>query len=104
MNRKRLWVPGNIIVILALISGTWAAWPAARARFAAIAALVLFFAINAVTVVYFAPAVLRVERDGVAPNAPASRRWVMLSRLRTPLALAVVVCLAAAVLLSAKGD
>ena len=55
------------------------------------------------TVVYFAPAVLRVERDGVAPNAPASRRWVMLSRLRTPLALAVVVCLAAAVLLSAEG-
>jgi hypothetical protein len=103
VNRKRIWVPANIVVIVTLLAGVWAAWPLAQARFAAIAALVLFFAINAVTVVFFAPAVLRVERNGVAPNDPASRRWVKLSRLRTPLALGVIVCLAAALLLMAGG-
>lgn len=102
MNRKLLWVPSNVVVTVALVAGVWAAWPSAPARSAAIAALVLFFAIHAMTILYFAPAVLRVERDGVAPNAPASRRWVMLSRVRTPLALGVVICLVASVVLLAR--
>ena len=104
VNRKRFWVPGNLVVIVAFLAGVWAAWLAAQARFAGIAALVLFFAINAVTVAYFAPAVLRVERVGAKPDDPTSQRWVALSRLRMPLALAVVVCQAAAVLLTIRAE
>ena len=102
VSRKRFWVPGNITVVLALLASVWASWLDARSRLASIIALALFLVINAVTVLYFAPAVLSVERDGIEADALASRRWVALSRLRTPLALGVVVSLAVAVLLLAN--
>jgi hypothetical protein len=101
VNRKLFWVPANIVGLLALVVALWASWPVGGARTGAIIALGFFLLINAVTVGYFAPAVLRVEKEGIEPNAPAARRWVQLSRLRTPLALGVNVALAAtAILLS----
>jgi len=96
-NRKRFWVPANALGSLSLVAALWTTWPVASARAAILVAFACSIAINAVTIGFFAPAVLRVERDGVAPDAPGSRRWVRLSRLRTPLALGVNAGLAVAI-------
>jgi hypothetical protein len=93
-NRKLFWVPANIVAVLVLLVALWAAWPVAAARNAALIAIGFFAIINAVTIGYFGPAVLRVERYSVAPDAPSSLRWVRLSRWRTPLAIAVNIALA----------
>jgi hypothetical protein len=93
-NRKLFWVPANIIAIISLVLALWAAWPLPAARNAALAALCLFGIINAATIGYFAPAVLRVERHSVSPDAPSSWRWVRLSRCRTLLAIGVNITLA----------
>lgn len=57
-----------------------------------------FFAIiNTVTVAYFAPAVLRVEKVSVPPEDPSLLAWVRRSRWRTPLSLCVNIALAFAI-------
>jgi hypothetical protein len=99
VNRKLFWVPANMLALALLFAALWGVWPIAGARAAVASALGLFVVINAATVGYFAPAVLRVEREGIRPNDPSSRTWVRLSRLRTPLALGVNVALAAAAML-----
>ncbi len=99
VNRKIFWVPANMLGVLLLLAALWASWPAFGARAAALLALGLFLVINAVTVGYFAPAVLQVEKWGAPPDDPSSRKWVRLSRLRTPAALGVNVALAAAAIL-----
>jgi hypothetical protein len=76
-----------------MIAAIWAAWPQASARAWIIGAAACSLVINVATVRYFAPRVLRVERDGVAPNDPSSLQWVALSRLRTPIAIALDICL-----------
>ena len=88
-NRKRFWVPANLVAVLTLLMAVCAAWPVTAARNAALIAIGLFAIINAVTIGYFAPAVLRVERLSVLPDAASSWRWVRLNRLRTVLALGV---------------
>jgi hypothetical protein len=88
-NRKLFWVPANIFAVVALLAALWASWPAPGARYAAFVAIGFYAVINAVTVWFFAPAVLQVEKNGVAANDPTSIRWVRLSRWRTPLSLAV---------------
>jgi len=95
-NRKLFWVPANLVAVLALLIAVWAAWPVTAARNAALTAIGLFAIINAATIGYFAPAVLRVERNSVPPDAASSWRWVRLSRLRTVLALGVNISLAVA--------
>jgi hypothetical protein len=101
VNRKLFWVPANILGLVTLLAAVWASWPVGGARTGAVIALGLFLLINAVTIGYFAPAVLRVEKEGIKPNAAPARRWVQLTRLRTPLALGVNVALAiTAILLS----
>jgi len=92
-NRKLFWVPANIVAIGALFLALWAAWPVEVARNASFVAIGLFAIINVVTVVYFGPAVLRVEKVSVPPNDPASFAWVRRSRWRTPLSLGVNVAL-----------
>jgi hypothetical protein len=101
-NRKLFWVPVNIVAILALLIALWAAYPVTAARNAVLIAISLFAIINAATVGYFAPAVLRVERDSVLPDAASSLQWVRLSRLRTVLALGVNTALAFAAALVAQ--
>jgi hypothetical protein len=93
-NRKLFWVPANIAAILTLLLALWASWPVTAARHAALIAAGLFAIINAATVGYFAPAVLRVERDSVLPDAASSLQWVRVSRLRTVLAIGVNAALA----------
>jgi hypothetical protein len=88
-NRKFFWVPANIFGVASVFVALVACWPVEAARWPAIAAATCLAAINAVTVVFFAPAVLKVEKDGVNAGDPSSIRWVRLSRLRTPLALGV---------------
>jgi hypothetical protein len=97
-DRKRYWVPSNILAVVAMIAAIWAAWPAPSARSWVLCAAVCSLVINVATVVYFAPRVLRVERDGVAPNHPHSTRWVALSRWRTPVAIVLDFCLIIAVM------
>jgi hypothetical protein len=92
-NRKLFWVPANILAVVFLLAALWASWPAADARSAVFAAIGFYAVINALTVGFFGPAVLRVEKQGVATNDPASIRWVRLSRWRTPLAFGVNVSL-----------
>jgi hypothetical protein len=93
-NRKLFWVPANIVAILTLLLALWASWPVTAARHAALVAIGLFAIINAVTIGYFAPAVLRVERNSVSPDAASSFQWVRLSRLRSVLAIGVNAALA----------
>jgi hypothetical protein len=88
-NRKLFWVPANIFAVLTLLAALWASWPAPGARYVAFVAIGFYAVINAVTVCFFAPAVLQVEKNGVADNDPTSIRWVRLSRWRTPLSLGV---------------
>jgi len=97
-DRKRYWVPANILAVVAMIAAIFAAWPVPSARSWVLGAAVCSLVINVATVSYFAPRVLRVERDGVAPNDPHSTRWVALSRWRTPVAIASDFCLIVAVL------
>jgi hypothetical protein len=93
-NRKLFWVPANIVGVLALLLALWAAWPITPARHAALIAVGFFAIINAVTIGYFGPAVLRVERYSVSPDAASSWRWVQLSRWRTAFAIGVNIALA----------
>jgi hypothetical protein len=88
-NRKLFWVPANIFAVVTLLAALWATWPAPGARYAAFVAIGIYAVINAVTVWFFAPAVLHVEKNGVAADDPTSIRWVRLSRWRTPLSLGV---------------
>jgi len=97
-DRKRYWVPANMLAVVAMIAAIWAAWPVPPARSWVLRAAVCSLVINVATVGYFAPRVLRVERDGIAPNDPRSTRWVSLSRWRTPVAIVLDFCLIVAVL------
>jgi hypothetical protein len=97
-DRKRYWLPSNILAVVAMSAAIWAAWPVPSARSWVLGAAVCSLVINVATVGYFAPRVLRVERDGVVPNDPRSTRWVALSRWRTPVAIVLDLCLIAAVL------
>jgi hypothetical protein len=92
-NRKLFWVPANVAAVAALLLALWAAWPIAGARNATLVAVALFATINAVTIAYFGPAVLRVEKLSVPSDDPASLAWVRRSRWRTPLSLGVNVAL-----------
>jgi hypothetical protein len=93
VSRKRYWVPANSVALLAMAAAIWAAWPQESAQSWALAAAACSLVVNISTISYFAPQVLRVERDGVAPNDASSLRWVALSRLRTPFAFALNLCL-----------
>jgi hypothetical protein len=73
-NRKLFWVPANILAVAALLAALWASWPAPGARAAMLAAVGFYAVINVVTFGFFGPAVLRVEKSGVAPHDPASIR------------------------------
>ncbi len=100
-NRKLFWVPANIAAVAALLLALWAVWPIAGARNATLVAVVLFAAINVVTIAYFVPAVLRVEKQSVPFDDPASLAWVRRSRWRTVLSLGVNVALGIAIAIMA---
>jgi hypothetical protein len=97
-NRKKFWIPAHASGAVALALALWAAWPVAVARDATLVAVAFYILITLVTVRYFAPAVLKVERDSVEPNAPSSLTWVRRSRWRMPLAVGMNIALAVAAL------
>lgn len=81
-NRKRFWIPADLVAIVSLLAAAWAAWPVTDARVAVLVGVV-FYAINVgVSVAYFVPELLRVERVGTQPDAPSSRTWVRRNRWR----------------------
>jgi len=96
-NRKHFWAPANLIVILSLLAATWAAWPLTSARNAVLVGVGLYAIILAVTVAYFVPALLKVERMGAPPDDPASRDWVRRNRWRSALAFGANLALSVAV-------
>jgi len=88
VNRKRFWVPGDLVAIICLLVATWAAWPTIDARTALLVAVALY-AINAVvSAAYFVPELLKVERMGIEPDDPSSRTWVRRNRFRG----AILIC------------
>ncbi len=96
-NRKLFWVPANVVAVASLLLALWAAWPVMAARNAALVAMGFFAIINTVTVAYFAPAVLRLEKASAPPDDPSSLAWVRRSRWRTPLSLCVNIALGFAI-------
>ena len=81
-NRKLFWVPADLIAIISLLAATWAAWPVTDTRNDVLVG-VGFYAINiGVSLAYFVPELLKVERMGSQPNDPSSRRWVRRNRWR----------------------
>lgn len=78
-SRKRFWIPANILAVATFPPALWAAWPLPSARYAVLVAIACSIGINIATIRFFAPRVLRVERQGVAPNNPSSLRWVRIA-------------------------
>ncbi len=97
VNRKLFWVPANILAVSSLLGSLWASWLSDFARLFVFVAIGLFAMINIATVSYFAPHVLRVEKDSILPSDSSSLRWVRLSRLRTPLSLGATIALSIAI-------
>ena len=70
----RLWrrvatVPETAVVtVVTLLAALWASWPAPAARYAAFATIGFYAVINAVTVRFFAPAVLQSRRTALPPT------------------------------------
>jgi hypothetical protein len=96
-NRKRFWVPADLIAITSLLAATWAAWPVTDARDAVLFAVGLYAINIGVSVIYFVPALLRVERIGSPPDDPASQTWVRRNRWRGALLVGTNVALSVAV-------
>jgi len=88
-NRKLFWVPANIAAVVTLLLALLASWCVASARYATLVAVGLFAVVDLVTVAYFGPAVLRVEKSFPPPSDPSSLAWVRRSRWRTVLSLGV---------------
>jgi hypothetical protein len=80
-ERKLFWIPANITNVVTLLLALWAAWPVTGARYAAFVAVASSSSSNAVTVTYFGPAVLRVEKAPVSSGDPSSLTWIRLSKL-----------------------
>jgi hypothetical protein len=81
-NRKRFWIPADLIALVSLAAATWAAWPVPEIRNAVLVAVGLYGINIAVSVVYFVPELLKVERLGAEPDAASSRIWVRRNRWR----------------------
>jgi hypothetical protein len=95
-NRTLFWVPADLIAITSLLVATWAAWPATDTRVAVLVGVGLYAINIGVSVGYFVPELLRVERIGARPDDPLSRTWVRRNRWRG----AIFVCTTAALSLA----
>jgi len=69
-NRKLFWIPADLIASTSLLVATWAAWPAAVTRYAVLAGVGLYAINIVVSVAYFVPELLKVERNGIPPDDP----------------------------------
>jgi hypothetical protein len=96
-NRKRFWVPADVIAIVSLLVATWAAWPVANTRYGVLAAVGLYAINILVSATYFVPELLKVERMGTPPDDPSSRSWVRRNRWRGAILICTSVALGLAV-------
>jgi hypothetical protein len=87
-NRKRFWVPADLVAIVSLLTATWAAWPVSDTRHAVLVGVGLYAINVVVSATYFVPELLRVERTGTPPDDPSSRSWVRRNRWRG----AILIC------------
>ena len=81
-NRKLFWVPADLIAIISLLAATWAAWPIADTRNAVLVGVCLYAINVGVSIGYFVPELLKVERMGIPPDDPSARAWVRRNRWR----------------------
>ena len=96
-NRKRFWVPADIIAIISLLAATWAAWPVGDTRDAVLVGVGLYAINIGVSVAYFIPELLKVERMGTQRDDPSSRTWVRRNRWRGAIFICTSVALSLAV-------
>jgi hypothetical protein len=96
-NRKRFWIPADVIAISSLLAATWAAWPVTNSRYAVLAGVGLYAINVAVSAAYFVPELLKVERMGTPPDDPSSRSWVRRNRWRGAILICTSVALSLAV-------
>ena len=101
-NRKLFWIPADLIAIVCLLTATWAAWPTADARDAVLVAVGLYAINIGVSVAYFVPELLKVERMGIQPDDPSSRTWVRRNRWRGAIFICTNVALSLAVVSLAR--
>jgi hypothetical protein len=81
-NRKRFWIPADLVAIVSLSAATWAAWPLADSRNAVFAAVVLYVINIVISLTYFVPELQKVEKFGAQADAPSSHIWVRRNRWR----------------------
>jgi hypothetical protein len=96
-NRKLFWVPADFIAIISLLAATWAAWPVTDSRNAVLVGVGLYAINIGISVGYFVPELLKVERIGTAPDDPSSRTWVRRNRWRGILFICTTAALSLAV-------
>ncbi len=96
-NRKLFWVPADLIAIISLLIATWAAWPVTDTRNAVLVGVGLYAINIGVSVAYFVPELLKVERMGAQPDDPSSRTWVRRNRWRGAIFICTTVVLSLAV-------
>ena len=96
-NRKLFWVPADLIASTSLLVAAWAAWPAAATRYAVLVGVGLYAINIALSVAYFVPELLKVERTGTRPDDPASRTWVRRNRWRGAIFVCAAIALSLAV-------
>jgi hypothetical protein len=95
-NRKLFWIPADLIALICLAAATWAVWPVAGARTAVLAAVGLYAINIVVSVAYFVPELLKVERHGAEPDAASSRTWVRRNRWRGVIFVCITMALSIA--------
>jgi hypothetical protein len=96
-NRKRFWIPADLIAVISLLAATWAAWPVTDARKAVLVGVVLYAINVGVSAAYFVPELLKVERMGIQPDDPSSRAWVRRNRGRGAILICATTALSLAV-------
>jgi len=95
-NRKLFWIPADLIAIICLAAATLAAWPVTGTRNAVLVGVGLYAINVVVTVAYFVPELLKVERNGTEPDAASSRIWVRRNRWRGVIFICITVALSIA--------
>ena len=95
IDRKVFWIPIHTILTVGLVGAAWACWPRRSARRWVLAAAALYLGVRLWTALYFIPLALEVEAGAVVTPSllERSRTWVLLSALRAPLMIGVLLAL-----------
>lgn len=98
LNRKNFWMPLHAILMVSLPLAVWACWREPTLRWQLLVATGLYVVMRAWTFAYFIPRALGFEEAvGRTDLTNDARRWIFWSFWRTPMVIAAMVSLAAAV-------